>query len=137
MSGGNEAAIELSHGYTYSGHPVACAAAIASLDLYRADNLFARAQALAPHFEAAAHELRSAQHVIDIRAMGLVAGIELAPRDGALGARAYETFVRCFEQGTLIRVTGDIIALSPPLVISEAQIDELFSAVRLALRSVA
>ena len=137
MTGGNEAAIEVAHGYTYSGHPVACAAAIASMDLYRTEKLFERAEALAPHFEKAAHEMRSAQHVIDVRNMGLVTGIELAPRDGHPGARAYETFVRCFEQGTLIRVTGDIIALSPPLIISEQQIDELFAAVRLALRSVA
>jgi beta-alanine--pyruvate transaminase len=133
---GDESAIELFHGYTYSGHPVACAAAIASLDLYQTDNLFARAEKLAPVFETAAHELRTANHVIDVRNMGLVAGIELAPREGQPGARAYETFVRCFENGTLIRVTGDIIALSPPLIITEQQIDELFAAVRLALRSV-
>jgi beta-alanine--pyruvate transaminase len=136
MTGGNEAAIELSHGYTYSGHPVACAAAIATLDLYRSEDLFSRAEAMSPHFEKAAHALRDAPHVIDIRSMGLVAGIELAARDGQPGARGYETFVRCFENGTLVRVTGDIIALSPPLIISAQQIEDLFSAVRNTLETI-
>lgn len=133
----NPAAIELAHGYTYSGHPVACAAAIATIEAYQNDKLFERAEALAPAFEKAAHALRDAPHVIDVRNMGLVTGIELAPRPGQPGARAYETFVRCFENGTLIRVTGDIIALSPPLIISESQIDDLFGAVRAALNMVA
>lgn len=137
MTRGDESAIELFHGYTYSGHPVACAAAIASIELYRSEDLFARAQMLVPQFEDAAHDMRGAPHVIDVRSMGLVAGIELAPREGQPGARAHEAFVRCFEQGTLVRVTGDTIALSPPLIVSKAQIDELFSAVRLALCSVA
>ncbi|MDH7796937.1 MULTISPECIES: aspartate aminotransferase family protein [unclassified Beijerinckia] len=133
----NPAAIELAHGYTYSGHPVACAAAIATIDAYRNDKMFEHAEAMAPAFEKAAHALRDAPHVIDIRNMGLVTGIELAPRPGQAGARAYETFVHCFENGTLIRVTGDIIALSPPLIISESQIDDLFGAVRTALNTVA
>ncbi|HEV2571368.1 MAG TPA: aspartate aminotransferase family protein [Beijerinckiaceae bacterium] len=133
----NPAAIELAHGYTYSGHPVACAAAIATIDAYQREKLFERAETMAPAFEKAAHGLRDAPHVIDIRNMGLVTGIELAPRSGQPGARAYETFVHCFENGTLIRVTGDIIALSPPLIISESQIDDLFGAVRAALNTVA
>jgi beta-alanine--pyruvate transaminase len=137
MAQPNQAAIELAHGYTYSGHPVACAAAIATIDIYQRDGLFERAEELGRHFEKAAHALRDAPHVIDVRNMGLVAGIELAPRPGQPGARAYETFVRCFENGTLIRVTGDIIALSPPLIISQQQIDDLFQAVRDALRAVA
>ena len=121
------AGIELFHGYTYSAHPLACAAAIATLDLYVRDGLFERAAGLAAHFAAAAHALRDKPHVIDIRNLGLVAGIELAPRDGAPGARAMELFDRAFDTGLLVRVTGDIVALSPPLIVSEAQIDEIFS----------
>ncbi len=118
--------VELFHGYTYSAHPLACAAAVATLDLYVTDGLFARAAGLAPAFAAAAHGLRGKPHVIDIRTLGMVAGIELAPRDGAPGARAAEVFRRAFDTGLLVRVTGEIIALSPPLIISAAQIDEIF-----------
>ncbi len=120
------AGIELFHGYTYSAHPLACAAAVATLDLYVADGLFARAASLAPHFAAAAHGLRGKPHVIDIRTLGLVTGIELAPRDGAPGVRATELFHRAFDGGLLVRVTGDTIALSPPLIVSAAQIDDMF-----------
>jgi len=136
MSRGDAAAIELFHGYTYSGHPVACAAALASLAIYRDEKLFARAEEMAPAFERAAHALRDAPHVIDIRSMGLVAGIELAPRPGAPGKRAYETFVTCFERGVLIRVTGDIIAISPPLILSEENIDQMFSTILDVLQTV-
>jgi len=121
------AGIELFHGYTYSAHPLACAAAIATLDLYVRDGLFARAADLAPNFAAAVHALRDKPHVIDIRSLGLVAGIELRPRDGAPGARAMELFHRAFDSGLLVRVTGDIVALSPPLIVSADQIDEMFS----------
>ena len=117
------AGIELFHGYTYSGHPLACAAGIATLDLYADEQLFARAAAISGYFEAAVHGLRGHAHVVDIRNLGLVAGIELDPRDGAPGARAMELFHRVFDAGVLVRVTGDIIALSPPLIISEAEID--------------
>ena len=123
------AGIELFHGYTYSAHPLACAAAIATLDLYVAEGLFARAARLAPYFAAAAHGLRGHRHVVDVRNLGLVAGIELAPRDGAPGARATEVFHHAFDSGLLVRATGDIIALSPPLIVSEAQIDEMFGRV--------
>ena len=123
------AGIELFHGYTYSAHPLACAAAVATLDLYVAEGLFARAAALAPHFAAAAHRLRGKPHVVDIRNLGLVAGIELASRPDAPGARATELFHRAFDTGLLVRVTGDIVALSPPLIVSEAQIDEMFGRV--------
>ncbi len=129
--------IELFHGYTYSGHPLASAALIATLDLYRDEDLFARAGRLAPAFAEAAHRLAGAPHVIDIRNLGLVAGIELAPRAGAPGARAYEVFVKCFERGVLIRVTGDIIALSPPLIITCDEIDRLFTVLRAVLDEVA
>jgi beta-alanine--pyruvate transaminase len=136
VGSGAPGAIELFHGYTYSAHPVAAAAAIAALDLYRRDDLFARAASLAPAFEAAAHALRDATHVKDIRNLGLVAGIELEPRDGAPGARGYEAFVKCFEAGVLVRFTGDILAFSPPLIVDEAQIAHIFDTVRNALATV-
>ncbi|CAM2196048.1 Omega-aminotransferase [Paraburkholderia kururiensis] len=136
VNSGAPGAIELFHGYTYSAHPAAAAAAVATLDLYRREDLFARAHALAPKFEAAAHSLRDAKHVKDIRNLGLVAGVELESRDGAPGARAYQAFLKCLEAGVLIRYTGDILAFSPPLIVSEEQIDTLFGTVREALASV-
>ena len=135
--GATASGIELFHGYTYSGHPLACAAGIAALELYAAEGLFERAASLAPYFEDAVHGLRAAPGVVDVRNLGLVAGIELAPRPGAPGARAFETFTRCFERGVLIRVTGDTIALSPPLIIERAQIDELVGVVGEVLAEVA
>jgi beta-alanine--pyruvate transaminase len=131
-----ETAIELFHGYTYSAHPAAAAACVATLDLYRRDNLFERARSLSPTFENAAHELRGAPHVKDVRNLGLVAGVELESRAGAPGARAYEVFVKCFERGVLVRYTGDILAFSPPLIIDEAQIGQIFTTVRDVLREV-
>ena len=122
---GAPAGIELFHGYTYSGHALACAAALATLDVYEEEQLFQRAAELSPYWEEAVHSLRSARHVIDVRNLGLVAGIELQPRDGAPGARAMEVFRAAFDAGLLIRVTSDIVALSPPLIISRAQIDEI------------
>jgi beta-alanine--pyruvate transaminase len=128
MSGPAEA-IELPHGYTYSGHPVAAAAALAAMDVYEQEELFGRAAELAPYFEDAAHALRERQHVIDVRNIGLVAGIELTPRPGEPAKRAYETFVKCYERGVLIRTTGDTIALSPPLIINKNEIDTLFGTI--------
>ena len=119
------AGIELFHGYTYSGHPLACAAGIATLDLYQSEALFERAASLAPYWEDAVHSLRGAPGVIDVRNMGLVAGIELESRSGAVGARAAEVFLKCFERGVLVRVTGDTIALSPPLIVERGHIDEI------------
>ncbi|WP_153101856.1 aspartate aminotransferase family protein [Paraburkholderia hayleyella] len=136
MNSGAPGAIELFHGYTYSAHPAAAAAAVATLELYRREDLFARAATLAPTFENAAHALRDARHVKDIRNLGLVAGIELEPRHGAPGARAYEAFVKCFEAGVLVRFTGDILAFSPPLIINEAQIAQVFETVRKVLATV-
>ena len=133
---GPENVIELFHGYTYSAHPLACAAALATLDIYERDNLFQRAADLSGIWEEAAHGLKGLPNVIDIRNIGLVAGIELASRPGAVGARAYEVFLECQKRGLLIRVTGDIIALSPPLIIAEAQIGELFGILAEALRAV-
>ncbi|MBS7541899.1 aspartate aminotransferase family protein [Ancylobacter oerskovii] len=134
---GPEAAIELFHGYTYSGHPVACAAGIATLDIYAEEGLLTRAAELAPHWEEAMHALRGLPNVVDIRTLGLVAGIELAPREGAPGARAYDVFTDCFEKGLLIRVTGDIIALSPPLIAETGHIDDIASMLGDALKRAA
>ena len=124
------AGIEFFHGYTYSSHVLACAASIATLDTYRDEGLFERAAELSPYFEEAAHSLAGVGPVIDVRNLGIVAGIELEPRPGAPGARAYEVFVGCYERGVLVRATGDILAISPPLIISKAQIDEVFGVLR-------
>ena len=129
--------VEFFHGYTYSGHPLACAAALATLDLYESEGLFARAAELESYWADAMHALRDARHVIDVRTLGLVAGIELDARAGAIGARGFETFLECFEAGALVRVTGDVIALSPPLIVQKNQIDELVGVVGAALSSVA
>jgi beta-alanine--pyruvate transaminase len=128
--------IELFHGYTYSGHPLACAAGIATLDTYEEEGLLTRAATLARHWEDAAHALKSAPHVIDIRTCGLMAAIELEPRRGEPGKRAYDVFVRAFEAGVLIRVTGDTIALSPPLITEQSHIDQLYECVGSQLRAV-
>jgi beta-alanine--pyruvate transaminase len=122
---GPEESIELFHGYTYSGHPLACAAADAALDVYLQDGLFARAAELAPYWEDAVQSLRGLPHVIDLRNLGLIAGIELEPIPGKPTRRAYEIFVDCYERGLLIRTTGDIIALSPPLILDKGHIDRM------------
>lgn len=118
--------IELFHGYTYSGHPLACAAGLAALGLYRDEGLFGKADELGAYWADAAHSLRGRPHVIDIRTIGLVAGIELEPRPGAPARRATELFHACFDNGLLVRATGDIIALSPPLILDKGHIDEMF-----------
>ncbi len=128
--------IELFHGYTYSGHPLATAAAEASLDVFEEEQLFKRGQDLAPYFQEAVHSLREMPHVIEIRNMGLVAGIELEPKAGKPTERAFKAFQKCYEKGVLIRTTGDIIALSPPLIISKAQIDELVGTIAGVLREI-
>jgi beta-alanine--pyruvate transaminase len=131
------AGIELFHGYTYSGHPLAAAAGLATLELYETEGLFERAASLAPYWENALHSLRGLPNVIDIRNLGLVGGIELEPRAGAPGSRAFDVFVDCFNRGVLTRVTGDIIALSPPLIIEKAQIDELIGTIGAAIKAAA
>jgi beta-alanine--pyruvate transaminase len=128
------AGIELFHGYTYSGHPLACAAGLATLDLYAREALFARAAGLAPYWADAVHRLDGEPHVIDVRNIGLVGAVELRPREGAPGARAFEVFLDCLEQGVLVRVAGDTIALSPPLIVSTDQVDEIVAAMAAALR---
>ncbi len=132
---GSPAGIELFHGYTYSGHPLAAAASIATLALHRAEDLPGRARAMEPYWQDAAHSLKGLPNVIDIRDCGLIAGIELAPRPGKPGARAMEVFRRCFDEGVLIRVTGDIIALSPPLIVENGHVDRLFGTLTEAIRA--
>ncbi len=127
---------ELFHGYTNSAHTLAVAAAIAAQDIYEREGLFARARSLSGKFEDCAHALRDAPHVRDIRNLGLVAGIELEPRPQRPGTRAYEVFLRCLERGVLIRYTGDTLALSPPLIVEPAQIEQIFGTVAEALRSI-
>jgi beta-alanine--pyruvate transaminase len=131
-----EGQIEFLHGYTYSAHPLACAALLATQQLYVDEQLFARSQAMAPKLAAALHSLKGARHVIDIRNLGLVGGIELEPRAGAVGRRGLEAHVKCFEAGVLVRFTGDILALSPPLIIEEAQIGRIVETIRTTLQSI-
>lgn len=119
------AGIEFFHGYTYSGHPLASAAGLATLKLYRDEGMFERANDLAPYWEDAVHSLRGLPHVIDIRNIGLMAGIELEARDGKPGARGLDALIACFNAGLLVRVTADIVALSPPLIIEKGQVDHL------------
>jgi beta-alanine--pyruvate transaminase len=134
---GPEAAIELFHGYTYSCHPTACAAGIASLDIYEREGIFQRVKEIAPYWEKAVHSLRGAPHVIDIRNYGLVAGIEYEPIAGAPGKRGFDVFLKAFEAGILVRAAGDITALSPPLIIERNQIDQLIETLGKVLKAAA
>ncbi|GAP34693.1 omega-amino acid--pyruvate aminotransferase [Piscinibacter sakaiensis] len=134
---GPEHLIEFPHGYTYSGHPLACAAALGTLDTYAEEDLLTRGSRLEPMFAQAVHSLRGLPHVIDIRNLGFVGGIELEPRPGEPGKRAFSVFLDCWEQGVLIRTTGDTIALSPPLIIEEAQLQRVIDTVAAAIRRVA
>jgi beta-alanine--pyruvate transaminase len=131
---GPPGAIELFHGYTYSAHPAACAAGLATLSIYQDEQLLTRAKQTGVIFEQALHALRGLPHVIDIRNYGLVGGIELDPIAGSPGARAFSIFIKCFERGLLIRTTGDTIALSPALIIEPKHLDELFGILAQALK---
>jgi beta-alanine--pyruvate transaminase len=133
---GPEPQIELFHGYTYSGHPAACAAGLATLGLYRDEGLLTRVAELEAVWSQALHALADAPHVIDVRAIGLMGGVELAPRDSQPGARGHDVLVACFEAGLLVRVTGDIIALSPPLIAEADHIAELTTKLREVLLKV-
>ena len=132
---GPDHAIELFHGYTYSGNPVASAAGLATLDTYAEEGLFQRAADLAPKWETALHSLKGLPHVIDIRNMGLIGAVELEPIAGEPTKRAFTAFLNAYEKGILIRTTGDIIAMSPPLIISRAQIDQLIGTLGEVLRA--
>jgi beta-alanine--pyruvate transaminase len=136
MAAAPENAVEFFHGYTYSGHPLASAAAVASIDVYKTEGLFDRAASMAPYFEQAAHSLKGLPIVKDVRNLGLVCGIELEGIPGKPGARAFDIFQKCFwEKNMLIRITGDILALSPPLIIEKSQIDQLFGSLTDILKS--
>jgi len=126
---GPEHLIEFPHGYTYSAHPLACAAALGTLDTYADDGLLTRGTTMAPVFENALHSLKGVPHVIDIRNIGLVGGIELEAIPGSPGKRAFDTFLECWERGVLIRTTGDTIALSPPLIVENSHIDQMVSTI--------
>ncbi|TAN55157.1 MAG: aspartate aminotransferase family protein [Betaproteobacteria bacterium] len=134
---GPENAIEMPHGYTYSAHPVACAAGLGTMDVYEEEGLLTRVGEIAQYWEDAAHALRDCPHVVDIRNIGLIAAVELAPRAGAPGARGFEAHVKAFEQGAYIRVSGDILAFAPPLIIQKAEIDQLFGTAREVLKTLA
>jgi beta-alanine--pyruvate transaminase len=131
---GPEKAIEMPHGYTYSSHPLACAAGLATMQVYEEEGLFTRAAELAPYWEQQAHALKGLPSVLDIRNIGLIAAIELAPRAGAPGTRALDAHVAAFEQGAYIRVAADTIAMSPPHIITKSEIDQQFEIVRKVLK---
>jgi beta-alanine--pyruvate transaminase len=131
-----EGGIELAHGYTYSSHPMATAAALATLDVYRDEGLFQRAHDLSPYWEDAIHSLKGARHVVDLRNIGLVGAIELEPRPGAPMKRAYEVFTGCYAAGVLVRQAGEAICLSPPLIIEKSQIDQIVETLRKVLTAV-
>ncbi len=134
---GPAAAIELFHGYTYSGHPVAAAAACATIDLYREEGLFARAAAIAPYFEEALHSLKGLPNVIDIRNLGLIGIVELAARSNKIGARAFDAFTDCYADGLLVRPAGDTLALSPPLIVEKSHIDQMVGTLAAVLKRLA
>jgi len=134
---GPEHLIEFFHGYTYSAHPLACAAALGTLDTYAEEGLLTRAGELAPYFAQAIHSLREEPNVIDVRNIGLVGGIELQPLPGQPTKRAFDVFLDCYDKGVMIRTTGDIIALSPPLIVEQSHIDHIVETIRQALRRAA
>lgn len=134
---GPEHLIEFPHGYTYSAHPLACAAAMGTLDTYEDEQLLTRGAKIGQAFEDAVHSLKGLPHVIDVRNIGLVGGIELEPIAGQPGKRAFDVFLECWERGVLIRTTGDTIALSPPLIIEPAHIDQIVGTLRDVLKKLA
>ena len=132
---GPEEQIEFFHGYTYSGHPLASAAAVATLDIYKEEELFERSKELAPYFEEALHSLKGLPNVIDIRNLGLMGGIELDPIPGSPGKRGNDTFVTCYQNGVLVRAAGDTIALTPSFIASKHHIDKIIETIKSAIKS--
>jgi len=132
---GPEHLIEFFHGYTYSSHPLACAAALATLETYADDGLLTRGAQMAPYFENALHSLKGSPHVIDVRNIGLVGGVELTPRPGEPGKRAFDVFLECWKRGVMIRTTGDTVALSPPLIVENKHIDQLVGTIADVLKT--
>ncbi len=136
-AGGPDYMLEFPHGYTYSAHPVACAAGVAALDLLVKENMIERVNALAPYFEKAVHSLRGAKHITDIRNLGLSAGFTLAAVPGEPAKRPYEVAMRCLDKGFYVRYAGDCIALAPPFITTEAEIDSLVNALGEAINATA
>jgi beta-alanine--pyruvate transaminase len=134
---GPDNVIELFHGYTYSAHPAACAAALATLDIYAKEDLLTRAATLSPVWEDAVHSLRGAPNVIDVRNFGLIAAIELEPRAGKPGTRAFDVFLKCFERGVMVRQTGDVIALAPPLIVEPKHVEQIIETLTAVIRETA
>ncbi len=132
---GPEGAIEFFHGYTYSGHPLAAAAGVATMDVYQGEGLFDRAREMEEHFADALHSLKGEPNVIDVRNFGLIGAVELQGIEGQPTARAMSIFRECFDNGVIIRTTGDTLAFSPPLIISKAEIETVIESVRTALRA--
>jgi len=132
---GPEGAIELFHGYTYSGHPLAAAAGCATLDVYSEEGLYERARSLEGYFEDALHSLKGEPNVIDVRNIGLIGAVELQGIEGQPTARAMQIFRDCYDNGVIIRTTGDTLAFSPPLIIEKEQIDTVVETVKMALRA--
>jgi len=132
--GSQAAGMEFFHGYTYSGHPLACAAALGALDTYEEENLFQAPQA--KYFEDAVHSLKGLPNVIDCRNLGLIGAIELAPRPGAAGERGYEVFEKCWDRGVFVRPVGDSVAFCPPLIAQKKHLDQMFGTVSEVLKTV-
>jgi beta-alanine--pyruvate transaminase len=132
---GPEGVPEFFHGYTYSGHPLATAAAIATLNLYDQEGLFDRAKELAPYYEQAVHSLKGLPHVIDVRNLGLMCGVELDPIPGKPGVRAFERFQKCYEKGVMVRAAGEVMAITPPLIAEKKHIDEIVGTLADVLKS--
>ena len=136
-AGGPEYMVEFAHGYTYSAHPVACAAGLAVMDILEKEDMPGRVKALAPYFENAVHSLKGAKHVLDIRNYGLAAGFTIAPVPGEPAKRPYEIAMKCWEKGFYVRYGGDTIQLAPPFISEKAEIDRLINALGDALAEVA
>lgn len=134
---GPDNAMELFHGYTYSAHPVACAAGLATLDIYKDEGLLTRGAAIADYWRDALHSLKGLPHVVDIRNQGLMGAVELSPRDGVVGARGYDVMVDCFNTGLYFRMSGDSLALSPPLIVEKSHIDDIVSILGDSIKRVA
>jgi beta-alanine--pyruvate transaminase len=132
---GPETMVEFFHGYTYSGHPLAAAAGLAAIDVYRSEGLFERARGLEPVLEEAVHSLYGEADVVDIRNFGLAAAVEFSPRGAVSGARAMDVFHRCYDNGVMVRYGGDTVAIGPPLTISAVQIAEIVDTIRQAIRA--
>ena len=135
LAQGPDNAIDLFHGYTYSGHPMAMAAGLATLQTYAEEQLFERARDLTAYWEDAVHSLRGLPHVVDLRNIGLIGAIEFAPAANKPVSRAFDAFVQCFKKGLLTRATGDILALSPPLIVEKKHIDDMFGILRDVLKN--